>query len=172
MKKTWIAILLAALLLAGCAGNRQSSSLPPQSTPDQSSSQETLSPVSDPDFDEMMEALAAYQPGTAGSSLKVYIAACGVLNFSEQFDTSEAEQLQINLEAYLEDADQLAIEAIAAGQADVKSAAEAILDGGAESVKNVLESAGNPNRYNSYSREKYDQVAAILDNVFALYTTV
>ena len=41
----------------------------------------------------MMSALSGYQQGTAGSHLKQYTAACGVLNFAQQYDSNQEEQL-------------------------------------------------------------------------------
>lgn len=99
MKKILAVLLCGSLMMfAGCSAEQSSSSEPEteqssSSQAEESSSQEEESSSAaegeiDPAVQEMMDALAAYQPGTAGSSLKVYIAACGVLNYAEEYDSS------------------------------------------------------------------------------------
>lgn len=195
MKKIALALVCAAALMLGACttqtgGSSSSSSLPSigssSSSPDsssasgssssspagESSSQSEEEPLAqNTAFDEMMEGLAGYQQGTAGSSLKVYVAACGVLNFSQQYDAAQEEAFRADLEAYLQGADALTLEAIVLGQEDVKNTIEDLLTNGVQSQAEMLESAGNPNQYDQYDREKYEAVAQIFDEILQSYNT-
>ena len=110
---------------------------------------------------EMMDALAAYQPGTAGSSLKVYIAACGVLNYAEEYDSSMEDTLRSSVEAWMAQADETTLECLREGREAVGIAAAEILTESEES-KALLADAGNPNKYETYHPEKYDEVVLVL----------
>lgn len=174
MKRILTMLLCGALaLLSGCAPAGSSSSVPAdgesslaQEDPSQAeeeSRSETAAEI-DPAVREMMEALAVYQPGTAGSSLKAYIAACGILNYAEEYDPSMEETLRDSITAWLAQADALTLECLLEGREAVELAAEEIL-AGSEEGRALLSDAGNPNRYESYSRENYDQVARILQEL-------
>ena len=118
MKKILAVLLCGSLMMfAGCSAEQSSSSEPEteqssSSQAEESSSQEEESSSAtegeiDPAVQEMMDALAAYQPGTAGSSLKVYIAACGVLNYAEEYDSSMEDTLRSSVEAWMAQAGKL-----------------------------------------------------------------
>ena len=162
MKKLWMALLFSVLLFVGCTAGENSSSEPGSQSAPSSQAEESSSQAEeiDPAVREMMEALAGYQPGTAGSSLKVYIAACGVLDYAEEYDAAKEETLRSDAAAWLAQADALTRE----GQEAVKQAAEAILAGSEES-KALLADAGNPNRYESYHPERYEAVMQVLDDL-------
>ena len=162
MKKLWMALLFSVLLFVGCTAGENSSSEPGSQSAPSSQAEEGSSQAEeiDPAVREMMEALAGYQPGTAGSSLKVYIAACGVLDYAEEYDAAKEETLRSDAAAWLAQADALTRE----GQEAVKQAAEAILSGSEES-KALLADAGNPNRYESYHPERYEAVMQVLDDL-------
>ena len=142
------------------AAQPESQSAPSSQAEESSSQAEEI----DPAVREMMEALAGYQPGTAGSSFKVYIAACGVLDYAEEYDTAKEETLRSDAAAWLAQADALIREGLLEGQEAVKQAAEAILSGSEES-KALLADAGNPNRYESYHPERYEAVMQVLDDL-------
>ena len=96
MKKLWMALLFSVLLFVGCTAGENSSSEPGSQSSPSSQAEESSSQAEgiDPAVREMMEALEGYQPGTAGSSLKVYIAACGVLDYAEEYDAAKEETLR------------------------------------------------------------------------------
>ena len=110
---------------------------------------------------EMMDALTAYQPGTAGSSLKAYIAACGILNYAEGYDTADEEALRQGVSDWLDAAAPETLEMVREGFPAVTAAAEGVLAGDAESLA-LLADAGSPNRYDSYNPGKYEAVKTIL----------
>ena len=161
MKKLWMALLFSVLLFVGCTAGENSSSEPGSQSAPSSQAEESSSQAEeiDPAVREMMEALEGYQPGTAGSSLKVYIAACGVLDYAEEYDAAKEETLRSDAAAWLAQADALIREGLLEGQA-----AEAILAGSEES-KALLADAGNPNRYESYHPERYEAVMQVLDDL-------
>ena len=113
-------------------------------------------------FGEMMSALSGYQQGTAGSHLKQYTAACGVLNFAQQYDSNQEEQLRSDLDEYLNAASAETIDILAEGCGNVDFAAREILSNGVDGVADILNDAGNPNQYDEYDPEKYEAVAGIL----------
>lgn len=113
-------------------------------------------------FRAMMDALAVYQPETAGASLKLYVAACGVLNFSEGYDGDQEQALREALEQALDSMDEAQRTALAEAFPAVNGAAQGIVENGLDSVSDILSDAGNPNRYNAYDAERYAQVAALL----------
>ena len=166
MKKLWMALLFSVLLFVGCTAGENSPSEPGSQSAPSSQAEESSSQAEeiDPAVREMMEALAGYQPGTAGSSLKVYIAACGVLDYAEEYDAAKEETLRSDAAAWLAQADALTREGLLEGQEAVKQAAEAILSGSEES-KALLADAGNPNRYESYHPERYEAVMQVLDDL-------
>ena len=110
---------------------------------------------------EMMDALTAYQPGTAGSSLKVYIAACGILNYAEGYDTADEETLRQGVTAWMNAAAPDTLEMVRETFYAVTGAAEGVLAGDAESLA-LLADAGSPNRYDSYDSDRYETVKNIL----------
>ena len=110
---------------------------------------------------EMMDALTAYQPGTAGSSLKVYIAACGILNYAEGYDTADDETLRQGVTAWMNTAAPDTLEMVRETFYAVTGAAEGVLAGDAESLA-LLADAGSPNRYDSYDPDRYETVKNIL----------
>ena len=127
MKKILAVLLCGSLMMfAGCSAEQSSSSEPEteqssSSQAEESSSQEEESSSAaegeiDPAVQEMMDALAAYQPVTAGSSLKVYIAACGVLNYAEEYDSSMEDTLRSSVEAWMAQADETTLECLREGR--------------------------------------------------------
>ena len=109
----------------------------------------------------MMDALTAYQPGTAGSSLKVYIAACGILNYAEGYDTADEETLRQGVTTWMNAAAPDTLEMVRETFYAVTGAAEGVLAGDAESLA-LLADAGSPNRYDSYDPDRYETVKNIL----------
>ena len=186
--KRFLALCLAAglCLLAGCsttgtgssggsASGEVSSSEPASSEPGSSepassepgsgepASSEPGSgePLDTSAVTEMMDALTAYQPGTAGSSLKVYIAACGILNYAEGYDTADEETLRQGVTAWMNAAAPDTLEMVRETFYAVTGAAEGVLAGDAESLA-LLADAGSLNRYDSYDPDRYETVKNIL----------
>ena len=186
--KRFLALCLAAglCLLAGCsttgtgssggsASGEVSSSEPASSEPGSSepassepgsgepASSEPGSgePLDTSAVTEMMDALTAYQPGTAGSSLKVYIAACGILNYAEGYDTADEETLRQGVTTWMNAAAPDTLEMVRETFYAVTGAAEGVLAGDAESLA-LLADAGSPNRYDSYDPDRYETVKNIL----------
>ena len=165
MKKILAVLLCGSLMMfAGCSAEQSSSSEPETEQSSSSQAEESSSAAEgeiDPAVKEMMDALAAYQPGTAGSSLKVYVAACGVLNYAEEYDSSMEDTLRSSVEAWMAQADETTLECLREGREAVGIAAAEILTESEES-KALLADAGNPNKYETYHPEKYDEVVLVL----------
>ena len=139
MKRAISALAVCAVMLLALAGCRAASSSSSaqtgstsSSTPDVSVSSSAAASTSsvpaksvasgtaaardeidDGAFDDMMDALAGYQPGTSGASLKLYTAACGVLNFAEGYGDGQEQALRGALEQTLSSMDKAGREALA-----------------------------------------------------------
>ena len=153
IKKFFLSALLwmTALSFAGCQAVSASSALSnPASSSAFSGSSAVRSPAVSPSaaslsetpgstpFGEMMSALSGYQQGTAGSHLKQYTAACGVLNFAQQYDSNQEEQLRSDLDEYLNAASAETIDILAEGCGNVDFAAREILSNGVDGVADIL----------------------------------
>ena len=109
----------------------------------------------------MMEALTDYKPGSAGNSLNLYVAACGILNFSEGYDTSEEKTLRKGISDWIEAADPEVLAMVQENFSDITAAADDVLNGDEESLR-LLADAGNPNEYDSYDPQRYKAVEQVL----------
>lgn len=143
-----------------------SSSLETGSSGKASSAPAADEPLDAEAFGDMMDALEGYQPGTAGASLKLYTAACSVLNFSETYDSDQADSLREALEESLSKMDDETRAQLADSFPDIDSAAQEILKKGVEAMSGTLADAGNPNSYESYDSQKYADAAAVLAQTF------
>ena len=142
-------------------GSSELGSSEPASSELASSEPDSGEPLDTSAVTEMMDALTAYQPGTAGSSLKVYIAACGILNYAEGYDTADEETLRQGVTAWMNAAAPDTLEMVRETFYAVTGAAEGVLAGDAESLA-LLADAGSPNRYDSYDPDRYETVKNIL----------
>ena len=94
----------------------------------------------------LAEALAAYEPGTAGASLKAAVAACAVLDLAEERgapadEDALAQEAAQALEALGEEAAQRAAE----GWPDVRAVCGQLLEeGGVQAASGLLADAGGP----------------------------
>ena len=153
------AALLAALLgLSGC----QASDTPPveNDSPQQTDAQEAA-PSADLDQESCQQALsglAQYEPGTAGSSLKLYIAAAGLLNFTQTYTDNQASALAEASAVFLQDLDEGALQTLCAQLPAIDAAAQKIIAGDDPSTIDLLEEAGSPQAYDDYDAARYASV--------------
>ena len=175
-----LAALTALALLAGCAQPAAPQSAPAssvsQSAPESLSSAapkpssaaasssapaEALSSAqeaqawSQEDVRALAEALAAYEPGTAGASLKAAVAACAVLDLAEERgapadEDALAQEAAQALEALGEEAAQRAAE----GWPDVRAVCGQLLEEA---------DAGEPNAHDAYTPARCEPVLRALD---------
>lgn len=115
-------------------------------------------------FDEMMQALEQYEEGTAGAGLKRLNAVFGVLNFSEQYESEQEEDLRKKIADYLKKNTNVDKELLFSKLEGIEPTAQAVFSDGVESVKEELEDAGNPERYETYSKEKYEKVLSVFQD--------
>ena len=170
-----VLLLCTAVLFASCARGTSSSealsqsgaSSPASAAPSQSSSSASEEESA---VDRMMNALASYQSGTAGSSLKLYVAACELLNFSEDYDSSQEQELRDDFTEYLTLCGDTVRATIEEGRASVDFAAQEILTQGVDAMADLLDEAGCTDLRDSYDAEKYEQVTAILDECLASFS--
>lgn len=115
------------------------------------------------DFLRMVSELEGIRPGSAGSSLRAYSAACAVLDFAERHGEGGEEWLKGRLEEYLEDAGKDKTGQLLEGWQAAKGAAQELLEKGTRELEALLSDAGSPNQYETYRWESYGPVAAILE---------
>lgn len=115
------------------------------------------------DFLRMLSELEGVRPGSAGSGLRAYSAACAVLDFAERHGEGGAEWLKARLEKYLEEEGGSEAGPLWEGWRAASGAAQELLEKGTRELKDILSDAGNPNQYESYRWESYGPVAAIFE---------
>lgn len=106
---------------------------------------------------QTLDGVLSVQPGTAGSSLRGVIAACGLLDWAQELPEDEAGRLPDELLSwYLSlSEDELALldeslEAVLSQADDIAA--------DFEGAKALLDSAGNPQRHEDYDLEKWQVV--------------
>ena len=149
MKKICMALCLSLALILSCAGA--------QTAPDRSAYDALYPELSA--AHQALDGVLSAQPGTAGSSLKEAIAACGLLDWSMERSDEEAFSLS---EAILgwwlglsEEQQSLFSESIVPVLAQADEIAADF-----EGAKDMLESAGNPQRHDGYDLKRWQALRA------------
>ena len=135
----------------------------PENTGTQPADQNTG--VDEEAFGEMIQSLSQYEEGTAGASLKRLKAAFGVLNFSEQYESSQKESFTQKLQAYLTESEAMSAEDMKLKLEGVDPTVQQVFTEGIASMQDQLSDAGNPNRYDTYTQEKYQNVVKAMEEV-------
>lgn len=135
----------------------------PENTGTQPADQNTE--VDEEAFGEMIQSLSQYEEGTAGASLKRLKAAFGVLNFSEQYESSQKESFTQKLQAYLTESEAMSAEDMKLKLEGVDPTVQQVFTEGIASMQGQLSDAGNPNRYDTYTQEKYQNVVKAMEEV-------
>lgn len=113
-------------------------------------------------FNETLSGIGNFEQGTAGSSLKAYTVAAGLLNWLHDVGTLPTQEMEEQTYHYLNALDETQLESFAANFDTIRQAAEQIADG-TEDAKALLEDAGNPQQYDSYSRTDLDTANNIIE---------
>lgn len=121
--------------------------------------------VNEEAFDEMIQSLSQYEEGTAGASLKRLKAAFGVLNFSEQYEESQKEALQQKLRIYLTEENVISAQDMKLKLEGIDPTVQQVFTDGMISMQDQLSDAGNPNLYDTYSKEKYQNAVKAMEEV-------
>ena len=106
-----------------------------------------------------------YHPGTAGSSLKMCNVALSFLDFAEDSEGLDTELLGISMRGYLAALDEEEREYFKETVDNIKDIATQIFENGIESMKELISDAGNRNRHESYTRDKYEAFMALFDKI-------
>ncbi len=148
------------------AAPKPSSAAPSSSAPaEASSAAQEAQAWAQEDVRALAEALAAYEPGTAGASLKAAVAACAVLDLAEERgapadEDALAQEAAQALEALGEEAAQRAAE----GWPDVRAVCGQLLEeGGVQAASGLLADAGEPNAHDAYTPARCEPVLRALD---------
>lgn len=117
-------------------------------------------------YQNALEGITNYEAGTAGSSLKIYIAAANLLNVTEQYD--DAMQKTLLYEAtvdYLAALDQEQLQYFKDHFAAIDQIAREIIANDQPQTKSMLEDAGSPQAYDIYDADQYEAVKTIIVEV-------
>ncbi len=154
---TIIAFLLALLTLtfalAGCSEKNDE--------PAVFSQQEELT--------RMLDSIRDYRSGTLGSSLRLCIVAFKFLNFAEDFDQQFSDDFTAFTDGYLSALDMEEIIFIKDTVAGIQNTAYGLFTNGIESLEGLLSDSGNPNKYDSYTEEKYRTLMTLFEGVLDNY---
>lgn len=121
--------------------------------------------VNDQTFEKMTQALSQYEEGTAGASLKRLQAAFGLLNFSEQYDSTQKDDFRTKLQAWLEEQGEGSKDALRLKLEELDPVVDRVFSEGISTMKEELSDAGNPQKYDTYSQEKYHEVMEVIEDV-------
>lgn len=150
-RKTWVAVVLLVtmLLAAGCGGQQKTA---------EEVNYDSAQAVA------MMDGIMTYQPGTAGASLKLYIATFAVLNFAETYDhATQQDFLYADMKDYLEGLTDEQVAQVKDALPEINALAQIVFMDGAASMEAALSDAGITNFCEEYDAEKYEHVMDILD---------
>ena len=162
---------LIGLLLCGCQPDAEPESLPAlpsNSGPSSAAEQESQTEVS-VDEEALMTALdgmLAYEPGTAGSSLKIAATAAVLLNFSETYSGEQSDAVANIIQAWIDGLESGQLDSLAVNLPAIYGTAVRIIEGGGD-IKALLADAGDPQTYDSYDTDKFAAVKAIIDERLA-----
>ena len=124
--------------------------------------EESSSDVSDmAGFQEALSGIGNFEQGTAGSSLKAYTVAAGLLNWLHDVGTLPTQEMEEQNYHYLNALDAAQQESFAANFETIQQAAEQIADN-TDEAREMLEEAGSPQKYDSYSRTDLDAATGII----------
>lgn len=160
-----LALLLAlalALGLSACAGGEDAGTSSSSRVNTSSAPAEPQVPPLDEDaVTVLLEDMVEYEPDTAGSSLKLCQLGAGLLNFTETFEEGQESALRSVIETFTAGLDEDQAAHLKETLPAVQANAESILAGGDE-ITALLNDAGNPQYYDTYTPERYQTVSAIL----------
>ena len=112
-------------------------------------------------FQETLSGIGNFEQGTAGSSLKAYTVAAGLLNWLHDVGTLPTQEMEEQSYHYLNALDAAQQESFFANFETIRQAAQQIADG-TDEAKGMLSDAGNPQKYDSYSRADLDTATDII----------
>lgn len=168
MKKLFRPLLAASLLTAvvGLAGCQGQETAPPAQTPSQ---QTTTAPEAQiaAKLDQSgcltaLEGITQYEAGTAGSSLKAFIAAAQLVNFTQTFTPEQTDALTQAAADYLTALDAEALKAFTSHLSFVDETARSIIARDPAAL-DMLEDAGSPQAFDEYDLDRYEAAKAIID---------
>lgn len=161
--------LLLVTLLGGCESRQDESSSSSSSSSlsqeESGSSQAVGTPIDEEALTAALEGITYLEVGTAGSSLKVYIAAARLMDFAQEYDdATQKEALTDGALAYLFQLGENASVTLSQNLILVNNAAQGIFSGD-ETALAAWEDAGSPGEYDSYSADRFNSVMAVLQTM-------
>lgn len=196
MKKILFAMLVSAIIVSACACSNKneeiadptvtsevtedalSEEVPSEETEPEEETQpqeitveqepSVLPLVDDDDVIFMMDKVLAHQPGTAGASLKLYGSAFAVLNFAQVYTDVMADMVKGAVTEYVSYLSDEQVECMKETVAEIDTVAYGVFENGIDSVKDILNDAGNPQKYDEYSAENYEKVMGIVKEALGI----
>ena len=111
-----------------------------------------------------LNGVTQYEPGTAGSSLKVYIAAAKLLNAAQLAADSDMSAVT---DAYLDALSAESLQRFTDNLPSIDETARLIIQGTDPTVQSMLEDAGSPQAFDHYDPDRYETLKAVIDQSLA-----
>ena len=125
-------------------------------------------PVTGYDATKMMDSIMSVFPGSAGSSLRTYIAAFEVLNLSERYNDGDKQAVEEALAMHVAALPDFSIDNMKETVAEIDTIASKVFSDGVEALSAELSDVGNPNEYDSYSKANYDKVIKLIKTALGM----
>lgn len=116
-------------------------------------------------YHKVLDQIKEYEEGTAGSSLKIAIVAANLLNYTEQAPLSQ-KKLKKETKAYISDLTEIERGSFQQNFIEVDQMALEIL-GKKDHIQELLDDAGNPQKYDTYSMKKYSKMRIVIQEELA-----
>ena len=111
-----------------------------------------------------LNGVTQYEPGTAGSSLKICIAAAKLLNAAQLAADSDMSAVT---DAYLDALSAESLQRFADNLPSIDETARLIIQGTDPSVQGMLEDADSPQAFDNYDLDRYETLKAAVDQSLA-----
>lgn len=125
-------------------------------------------PVTGYDATKMMDSIMSVFPGSAGSSLRTYIAAFEVLNLSERYNDGDKQAVEEALAMHVAALPDFSIDNMKETVDEIDTIASKVFSDGVEALSAELSDVGNPNEYDSYSKANYDKVIKLIKTALGM----
>ena len=171
MNKTFRPLIAAGLLtavfgLAGCQGQEPVAPAQPPAQQTDTTPQETEAVLDRSGCLTALEGITQYEADTAGSSLKLYIAAAQLTNFTQTFTSAQSDALTQAAVDYLTELDAPALKAFTSNLALVDETARSIINKD-QTALDMLKDAGSPQAFDEYDLDRYQAAKTLIDQALA-----
>ncbi len=161
-----VGLLTAVFGLAGCQDQEPIAPAQPPAQQTDTTPQETEAVLDHSGCLTALEGITQYEADTAGSSLKLYIAAAQLTNFTQTFTSAQSDALTQAAADYLTELDAPALKAFTSNLALVDETALSIISKD-QTALDMLKDAGSPQAFDEYDLDRYQAAKTLIDQALA-----